>query len=319
MRTWRVAYRLVEYLGLMIDLRKGFWRKMEKDNEVVKYDEYDVRFMDRMVQRLLGFLPDDYRKTVEIESYPMEMKVFGTDHDGETFDMVPFSVKVKSPDDGGWVKFDFTIGTVDLPDYDFAGLLGGHVDDSFTGTHKETAYKVSAVTDKGDERDISVDEGYFDNKDDDSRALGHFIVEAKGIIEDRFGVMDGVRSVYPSTIESVGVANRTLMMGVKESMPKGWNVRFSQSILNDYGVPFVDSVTFVHSDTEYPCPVHVSAISNDVLHVMFHDEDYSFNISLVLLPSVMKNFIWGETRPVVVRVIEHLENMKKTREDNAEE
>lgn len=264
---------------------------MDEEGGVLGYTETDVYLLNRMVQSLLSCLPDEYRRIAEVESQPVSVKPSVSSDLVSQFNVwkvAPVSVAVNSPDgDHGQVRFAFG------------------VEMGMDGIFRENTINVFMTGGNGERDSISFDTGDLeDDVYERTKVPMTFSYAAMDFMEHCFGEVSDIVSMYPSFIEAAGVADDAFMTNLISLLPDGWDVVFHQSILDGFGIPFVDSFTATHGDDFILCPVHVSRIGNDGLHVKVSEDEYPLVIVLFDEPDFICSKMQKDMEPIVAHLLD---------------
>lgn len=264
---------------------------MDEKGDVLGYTEIDVNLLNRMVQSLLSCLPDEYRKIAEVESQPVSVKPSVSSDlvsQSNVWKVVPISVAVNPPNgDHGQVSFVFG------------------VEMGVEGIFRHDIINVFMTGSNGERDSISFDTGGLeDDIYERTKVPMTFSYAAMDFVEHCFGEVSDIVSMYPSFIEAAGVADDGFMTNLISLLPDGWDVVFHQSILDGFGIPFVDSFTATHGDDFILCPVHVSRIGNDCLHVKVSEDEYPLVMILSDEPIFMCSKMQRDMEPIVAHLLE---------------
>lgn len=274
---------------------------MDEKSGALGYTEADVNLLNRMVQSLLSCLPDEYRRIAEVESQSVSVKPSVSSDlvsQSNVWKVAPISVAVNSPDgDHGQVRFAFDVEmkAEDIFRYDIIRVF-------MTGSN-------------GEKDSISFDMGDLNNDMyGRTKAPSVFVGEALDFMERCFANISDIVSVYPSFIEAAGVADDGFMTNLISLLPDGWDVVFHQSILDGFGIPFVDSFTATHGDDFVSCPVHVSRVGNEFLQVKVPDDEHSLFMHLADESTFMCLKMQRDMEPIVAHLLDGVDAEHETQE-----
>lgn len=263
---------------------------MKEDDAVVKYDEYEARFMNHMVQTLFDYLPDMYRQWMYVSSRSMPLERLsesGRDVDGRHVATIPMTVTLNSPHDPR-ESVSIALDTIreDKPS------------ELVEGKDYRSAFEVNLLNDKGEHQYMKIEEKIFDSRDDDYSAISAFLEMVTPFVEGRFGKMTGERSAGPSVLESVRLVNDCLISGLGESFPDDWDVEFHESFLKNYDVPFVNRLTVACNDdyfVEFHVDVDTSEQNLSDMDIEIKEIGAVITANLFALPEATRFYMRGYT------------------------
>lgn len=254
------------------------------------YDENETQFLNEMEQEVFMYLPDAYREVMIIKSRPVAVD-YG---DRESEDTIPEYVEVRSPEIFGlWVRFTFDVYR--------KRISGGH-----SGPNYRSVYCVTVTDKDGVLASASTDDMVYRTHDGLSRTPSFFMDMFKDVMKDVFGVMDNGRRICQPLIESVLAVNKSIMTNFRKHIPGEWDVYFRQSILKEYGIPFIDGIDMVLGDDAFISPVKVNAHNYAMPEIRFPDIEERFFVNLEDSPEDLRAFVSDETRKVAYRLVEYL-------------